>query len=174
MAQVNPKPGYVITNTGDTIRGIIDFRTNQILSKKCVFRANGENESKTYLPGDIDGFRFNHNGKYFVTRRLNIYGEPQLYFAEFMVQGKMNLYCVADKYDEYFFFEREDGEMAQFTNKSIISSSTLHEAKDQLVEQREQYGKVKILLKDSKKAIDDLDKEKEMSRTMKTKKANSQ
>ena len=29
MAQTNPKSGYVITNTGDTIRGTIDFRTNE-------------------------------------------------------------------------------------------------------------------------------------------------
>ena len=164
MAQTNPKPGYIITNTGDTVRGILDFRTNDLLSKKCVFKANGESESKTYNPGDIESFRFDHNGKYFVTRRLNVFGEPQLYFAEFMVQGKMNLYCVADKYNEYFFFEREDGEMAQFTNKTLISSSTLHEAKDNLLEQREQYGKVKILLQDSKKAIDDMDKKIDMSR----------
>ena len=163
MAQTNPQPGYVITNKGDTVRGIIDFRTNEKLSKECVFWANGENEFKTYKPGDIESFRFDHNGKYFVTRRLNIYGEPELYFAEFMVQGKMNLYCVADKYAEYFFFEREDGEMAQFTNKSLISSSTLHEAKDNLLEQREQYGKVKVLLKDSWKAVKDMN-ETEMSR----------
>ena len=143
MAQTNPKPGYIITNAGDTIRGTIDFRTNEILSKKCVFWANGEGESKTYSPGDIESFRFDHNGKYFVTRRLNINGDPQLYFAEFMVQGKMNLYCVADKYVEYFFFEREDGEMALLTNRSMLTSSSLQREKDNLQEVKEQYGKVK-------------------------------
>ena len=163
MAQVNPKPGYVITNTGDTIRGIIDFRTNEVLSKKCVFQANGKNESNTYQPGDIEGFRFDHNGKYFVTRRLNLYGDPQLYFAEFMVQGKMNLYCVADKYDEYFFFEREDGEMALLTNRSHISSSSIQDEKDNLQEKKKQYGKVKILLQDSWKAADEIN-ETNMSR----------
>ena len=66
MAQTNPKPGYVITNTGDTIRGVIDFRTNEKLSKQCQFWANGEKEGKVYLPGDIEGFRFDNNGKYFV------------------------------------------------------------------------------------------------------------
>lgn len=152
MAQTNPKPGYIITNTGDTIRGILDFRTNDILAKRCVFKAHGDSESKTYKPGDIESFRFDHNGKYFVTRRFNLYGEPELYFAEFMVQGKMNLYCVADKYDEFFFFEREDGEMAQLTNKSLLSSSSLHEEKDKLQKKKEQYGKVKMLLKDSWKA----------------------
>ena len=156
MAQVNPKPGYVITNTGDTIRGMIDFRTNEVLSKKCVFRANGENESKTYQPGDIEGFRFDHNGKYFVARRLNLYGDPQLYFAEFMVQGKMNLYCVADKYDEYFFFEREDGEMALLTNRSHITSSSIQDEKNNQLEKKKQFGNVKILLKDSWKAADEI------------------
>ena len=70
MAQTNPKPGYIITNAGDTVRGILDFRTNEMLSKKCEFWANGDSEGRTYKPGDIEGFRFDHNGKYFVTSRL--------------------------------------------------------------------------------------------------------
>ncbi|MBR5084599.1 MAG: hypothetical protein IKX33_08360 [Prevotella sp.] len=152
MAQTNPKPGYVITNNGDTIRGVIDFRTNERLSKQCDFWAHGRSEGRTYKPGDIEGFRFDNNGKYFVTRRLNLDGEPQLYFAEFMVEGKMNLYCVADKYNEYFFFEREDGEMAQLTNMSLLTSSSLQDAKDDLQEKREQLGRVKNLLRDSWKA----------------------
>ena len=156
MAQTNPKPGFIITNNGDTIRGIVDFRTNEMLSKKCVFQANGESESKTYKPGDIEGFRFDHNGKYFVTRQFNIFGEPQLYFAEFMVQGKMNLYCVAENYVEYFFFEREDGEMALLANKSVLSSSSIHEEKEHQQEAKVQYGKVRFLLQDSRTAIDDM------------------
>ena len=156
MAQVNPKPGYIITNSGDTIRGILDFRTNKILAHKCLFQANGENEYKTYRPGDIECFRFDHNGKYFVTRRFNLYGDPQLYFAEFMVQGKMNLYCIADDYDEHFFFEREDGEMAQLTNKSLISSSAFLDKNNNRQEKMVQLGKVKLLLKDSFKALEDM------------------
>ena len=166
MAQTNPKSGYVITNTGDTINGIIDFRTNEKLSKQCMFWANGGNESKTYMPGDIEGFRFDDNGKYFVTRRLNVTGNPELYFAEFMVQGKMNLYCVVHNSDEYFFFEREDGEMAQLTNRSLNlahSVQAFQEEKQYLQEKKAQYGKVSILLKDSWKALDDM-KEKDMSR----------
>ena len=127
MAQTNPKPGYIITNNGDTIRGTIDFLTNKKLSKQCVFWANGAGEGKTYKPGEIEGFRFDNNGKYFVTRQLNVYGNPELFFAEFMVQGMMNLYCVADSYDEYFFFEREDGEMARLHAdwyKSLEGSGT--------------------------------------------------
>ena len=72
MAQTNPKPGYVITNNGDTIRGNVDFRTNEKLSKQYVFWADGGSGGMTYKPGDIEGFRFDNGGKYFVTRRLNV------------------------------------------------------------------------------------------------------
>ncbi len=155
-AQTNPKPGFIITNNGDTVRGVIDFRSNAKLSKQCVFWANGESESQTFKPGDIESFRFDQNGKFFVTRRLSVNGAPQLYFAEFLVQGKMNLYCVADSYDEYFFFEREDGEMAQLTKRAFVSSSTAQDERENQEEVKKQYGKVKLLLKDSRKAIDDM------------------
>ena len=160
MAQTNPKPGYVITNSGDTIRGVIDFRTNEKLSKQCQFWANGEKEGKVYLPGDIEGFRFDNNGKYFVARRLNVTGTPELYFAEFMVQGKMNLYCVTYKADEYYFFEREDGEMAELTNRytSYMSvDAAVHGTKEIIREKKKQYGRVKMLLQQSKNAVAEMD-----------------
>lgn len=160
MAQTNPKTGYVITNTGDTIRGVIDFRTNEKLSKQCEFWANGERESKVYQPGDIEGFRFDNNGKYFVARRLNVTGTPELYFAEFMVQGKMNLYCVTFKGDEYYFFEREDGEMAELTNRYttyVTIDAAVQGTKDIVKEKKQQYGKVKMLLQQSKNAVAEMD-----------------
>ena len=159
MAQVNPISGFVITNKGDTIRGNIDFRSNERLSKQCDFYANGESTGKTYKPGEIEGFRFDNNGKYFVSRRLNVTGAPELYFAEFMVQGKMNLYCVIDKGDEYFFFEREDGEMAHLTKRNLnyASSNAAEKLKESQQEKQEQYGKVKHLLLKSWKAVEDMD-----------------
>ena len=161
MAQTNPKPGYVITNNGDTIRGIIDFRTNERLSRQCDFWANGGAVKTTYKPGDIEGFRFENNGKYFVTRRLNVTGEPELYFAEFMVHGKMNLYCITHNSDEFYFFEREDGEMAELTNRVASyqgeAKAALQQAKDDVQEKREQYGKVKSLLLKSWKAVEGMD-----------------
>lgn len=161
MAQTNPKPGYVITNNGDTIKGIIDFRTNEKLSRQCDFWANGGAIKTTYKPGDIEGFRFENNGKYFVTRRLNVTGESELYFAEFMVHGKMNLYCITHNSDEFYFFEREDGEMAELTNRVANyqgdAKVALQQAKDDVQEKREQYGKVKSLLQKSWKAVEGID-----------------
>ena len=160
-AQTNPKSGYVITNTGDTIRGIIDFRSDERLSKQCNFWANGEKEGTTYKPGDIEGFRFDDNGKFFVSRRLNVTGTPELYFAEFMVNGKMNLYCITYDSDEFYFFEREDGEIAELTKRSQnyagSENAVLQEVRENLQEKREQYGKVKSLLQKSWKAVEGID-----------------
>ena len=160
-AQTNPKPGYVITNNGDTIRGIIDFSTNYKLSRQCDFWANGGSVKTTYKPGDIEGFRFENNGKNFVTRRLNVTGEPELYFAEFMVHGKMNLYCITHNSDEFYFFEREDGEMTELTNKVANyqgdAKVALQQVMDDVQEKREQYGKVKSLLQKSWKAVEEMD-----------------
>lgn len=158
MAQTNPKSGYVITNSGDTIRGTIDFRTNEKLTKQCDLWVN--NGKTTYKPGDIEGFRFDNGGKFFVSRQLNVTGTPDLYFAEFMVQGKMNLYCVTYNGDEYYFFEREDGEMAELTNRNT-SYATIDAAnqgtRDIIQEKQKQYGKVKMLLQQSKNAILEMD-----------------
>ncbi len=105
------------------------------------------------------------NGKYFVTRKLDVDGKPRLYFAEFMVKGKMNLYCVADNPNEYFFFEREDGEMVKLTNIPHSSClSTFQEEEDFMRIKKEQYGKVRYLLKDSKTAIEDI-KQKNLLKT---------
>ena len=163
MAQMNPKSGIIITNSGDTIRGTIDFRTNEKLSKECEFWAEGENEGKTYKPGDIEGFRFDDNGKYFVTRNLNVDGEPKLYFAEFMVKGKMNLYCVVENFDEHFFFEREDGEMAKLVSRPYSCFVSAQEEEKILENNKKQYGKVKYLLRDSWSAIEDMN-QKNMSK----------
>ena len=163
MAQINPKSGIIITNSGDTIRGVIDFRTNERLSKECEFWAEGKTEGKTYKPGDIEGFRFDENGKYFVTRKLDVNGEPKLYFAEFMVKGKMNLYCVVENFDEHFFFEREDGEMAKLISRPYSCLVSAQEEEKIQENNKKQYGKVKYLLRDSWTAIEDMN-QKNMSK----------
>jgi hypothetical protein len=70
----------------------------------------------------------------------------------------MNLYCVVENSDEHFFFEREDGEMAKLTSRAFHTTSTLQEVQDKMLEKKEQYGKVKYLLRDSWTAIEDMNK----------------
>lgn len=111
MAQVNPKPGFVITNNGDTLRGMIDLRTNIINTKQCYFMADGKTGYTMYYPEDIAGYTFDI-GKCYVTKKFNIEGESKLYFAELLVQGVVNMYKVVNFNKERLYVINEYGEMA--------------------------------------------------------------
>ena len=53
----NPVKGYIITNSGDTISGTIDYQTRGKMARACHFKPNGESSFITYEPGQIAGFR---------------------------------------------------------------------------------------------------------------------
>lgn len=158
-AQNNPYHGYIITNSGDTIQGMLDLKMNSKMSKTCTFKADGESEVKDYAPGEIEGYRFDDNGKYFVTRRLTVKDVEGLYFAEFVVNGKMNLYCVTIDNLECYFLEHEDGTMAQITNRPDLVAYDW----DIIAEKRREYAKAKALFIESPKAMHEFN-DKDMSR----------
>lgn len=114
QAQINPKDGYIITNDLDTIYGTVDFRTNEINARQCSFRANGETEFKTYLPGEIEGYRFTGNGKFYVSRKFE---DTDYLFAEYMVKGMISLYRYQDKFKNIYYIEKEDGKIIKYEAK---------------------------------------------------------
>lgn len=111
-AQVNPKPGYVITLQNDTLWGSIDLRTDERNMEKCTFRLDGRQRWVTYTPDQINGYRFTNTGKYYVSRFLPIKGDRTLCFAEYMVKGKMNLYYIP--LDDSYFFENEQKKIFEY------------------------------------------------------------
>ena len=103
-AQDNPKNGYIITNNQDTIFGMIDYRTNEINSTQCYFKADDSQEYTLYKPNEIAGYRFTDNGQYYVSRNFN---DEDRYFYEFIINGMLNLYCIQDGVDKIFYIEKE-------------------------------------------------------------------
>ena len=115
--QSNFKRGFIITNEQDTISGWIDFRTDAQNMAVCNFKLCKTCEVTTFLPGEIFGYRFYEEGKFYVSREIVINGEPRTVFLEFVVQGMMNLFYYIDTSSsefgdiEYFFFEDQNGRM---------------------------------------------------------------
>jgi len=103
-AQSNYKKGYVITNDNDTIYGLIDFRTDAINATRCTFKS--EQAEKIYYPGDIAGYKFSDEGKYYVTREVTIDSIPQKFFLEYLVQGMMDLYYLRSDGKVYYLFDK--------------------------------------------------------------------
>ena len=112
-AQVNPQKGYIITNENDTIYGTIDYLADAHNAKACLFQKAGESGYKSLSPADIKGYRLADDGVYYVSR-LFTGGEeeeqqPELLFAEFLLQGGVSLYRYYYDYYNYFGFVGSDG-----------------------------------------------------------------
>ena len=129
-AQQNPVKGYIITNTGDTIRGTIDYQTRGKMARACHFQREGETSYATYQPGQIAGFRMMDDGVYFVTRRFPVDGELQTIFAEYLVQGGMSLYRYEDTWtNAQFYLVDSDGKVALVKDPGDLSAYSAEDAK---------------------------------------------
>lgn len=58
-AQENFQPGYLITNSQDTLRGLIDFREWDMSPKSIVFK-NSSNDVRKFNTTEISSFRVNN------------------------------------------------------------------------------------------------------------------
>ena len=112
-AQVNPKEGFIITNQKDTVYGMIEYRTNTINAQQCVFKANDASEYVKYTPGQILGYRFKESGKFYVSKKFD---NNEEFFAEFLVDGIMNLYRKEKGFRQIYYLENEEGKVVQYEN----------------------------------------------------------
>ena len=116
-AQFNFRSGYIITNKNDTIVGLIDYRTDQMNALKCAFKKAKTSPVETYSPGQITGFRFTEDGKYYVSGEIA--SSTAIVFLEYIVQGIMSLYFYADRITglDYYIFEDQDGKKSYITKR---------------------------------------------------------
>ncbi len=110
-AQSNYRPGFIITLQKDTVYGEIDYRTDEMNARRCVFRSQTSSaEPVTYHPFDILGYRFTDDGKYYVSKNIELkYGVPKPVFLEYLLQGMKSLYYyeTEDNIPIYFVEDKE-------------------------------------------------------------------
>jgi hypothetical protein len=112
--QTGFRPGYIINNKSDTIRGTVDDRGEVQNSTACLFRASDSSEPEEFLPGEIAAYRFDE-GKYYVAKFVGIDGEQQLVFAECLVKGTASLYYFRNKGTELYLIEKDGEKMLALT-----------------------------------------------------------
>lgn len=134
-AQINSRPGYIITNLNDTIYGTIDYRSASQNAKLCVFKPTGEEGYKHYTPSEIQGYRFSTDGKYYVSRTVKLEGNETPYFLEYLIKGIVSLYYLPGDEKECYFFENELGEMTlvQLPDESIMDYEKAQSQKKQAI-----------------------------------------
>ncbi len=115
-AEDNYKNGYIITNTNDTIKGLVDFKMNKINSEICRFKLSEKDKVREYHPYEISGYRFVDEKKYYVSRTITLDSIVKKVFLEYLVQGMKDLYYYQND-NEYYFLEGENGKMNEISKE---------------------------------------------------------
>lgn len=110
MAQSDFRPGFIVTNAGDTIHGKIDYRGDQVMGSMCRFKENEEGPTEKYLPRDISAFRFTDN-KYFVSREIMLDNSMEEVFLECLVRGEMSVFYYRSVKGDFYFIEKKGGDL---------------------------------------------------------------
>ncbi|MGR3811309.1 hypothetical protein [Jiulongibacter sp. NS-SX5] len=100
FGQSDFKPGIIIQNNGDTLRGEIDNRGDIFLTTTCRF--NNGSETIDYNAYDIKAFQL-FDGKYYVSKEL---GELKV-FMEYIVKGELDLYYLRNIEGDHYYLEKE-------------------------------------------------------------------
>jgi hypothetical protein len=126
FSQTGFRPGFIITNELDTIKGQLAYLDESILLRSCQFIAEGVSTAATYTPGEIFGYGFTGD-KFFVSKEVTVFtpsyirrspiGDTQVpessvqenVFLELVVQGAANLY----KYNGAVFYVGKNNEFYQ-------------------------------------------------------------
>ncbi len=121
-AQGNYKEGYIITMDKDTIYGQIDLKSDMHNSILCRFLNKSTGELHNYKPYDIYGYRFINDGRYYVSRRIEMSkmeGEREV-FLEYLLQGIKSLYYYTSKAGVCYYFIEDQGRMVKVDSPSVL------------------------------------------------------
>lgn len=133
-AQSNYRPGFIITLQKDTVYGVIDYRTDKINATRCVFlpQDNSGDKPITYHPFDILGYRFTDDGKYYVSKNVELqYGIPKPVFLEYLLQGMKSLYYYETEDDIPVYFVEDHNTLVKIDAPKLSRQTTSMQFKDQ-------------------------------------------
>jgi len=107
FSQEEYRPGFIISNEGDTIRGILKFATDINHQNAVTYRKDLSGEDQTFLPHQLMGFGYS-NGRSFETIQSS--GDSTHYFAKRLVDGKIALLMkyVGKSSESSFHLYRQD------------------------------------------------------------------
>lgn len=119
-AQKGHKPGYIITNDFDTLRGFIKLKSNFEYSESCDFSLGSDQSFKGYSPGEIRGFRV-ENSKFYMSKNVEIDSVRKKIFLEYLVDGIVKLYYYKGAVNEYYFIEKDTVLTRLSNERSIVT-----------------------------------------------------
>lgn len=139
FAQTGFRPGYIITQKGDTLRGQIFYKNEDAMCKVCIFRS--KDSTINYTASEILGFRF-IDGKYFVSKKLN----ENTVFLEFLIKGKVNVYFSTDSYSDHYYIEKDSLGLTEMPYKEEYK---IKENSEVLIKSKKHIGLLTYYMQDA-------------------------
>jgi hypothetical protein len=149
------KKGFVITLNNDTIYGEIANTNYYEHSIKCTFKDYKKNETITYLPNQLVGYRF-LEGKYYVSRKIMVDSVPTTLFLEYLINGKLKIYFRQGKgLINHYYAENDSSGIREliYINEIIHKDDGLYN-----IEKKKYVGLLDVLTSDCKTLKSDIDK----------------
>ena len=141
FSQSDLREGYIIKKDNDTIHGWIDYRSSKKNSEECLFKQHEDGGIMQYKPDQLIGYRFT-DSKYYLSKDVQLNGEKQIIFLEFLINGIIDIYFYINNFSEYYFVDTGDGQLIELKNKQI---SIFNEGKNYTKESKEYVGQLKYI-----------------------------
>lgn len=117
-SQIDFRKGYIIENSGDTVRGFINYREGSLSYRLCQFRKDDNTASEEYSPDNIKGYGF-FDDKVYESMKIqtdNQVKEDNRIFYEVITKGLVSLF----KCDENFYIMKGDSTFYRLNNENKI------------------------------------------------------
>lgn len=104
QAQSDFYNGYVVKNSGDTLRGLIQVNNEIVNHSECFFKEDSNSETIRYLPGELTGYGF-ESGNSYVTKMVSVSRfNNKLFFLNRIESGRMSIYKLVSPLGNVRFF----------------------------------------------------------------------
>ena len=140
-AQGDYRPGYIITNSKDTIHGFVNNQVGLKNYRQCQFKKSKAGYSTDYAPSDIYGYRFSE-GKYFISKEMPTKEGSKKVFVEMIIDGRLSLF----RYNNAYYAEKE-GEATVYILENTETEVIVNEEKA-FKENKEYVGILNMLMSD--------------------------
>jgi hypothetical protein len=108
VAQSDFRPGYIVLQGGDTVRGQVDYRRDSKTGESCVFISRNSGHKQVYSALQLLGYGFD-GGRRFQSFEVESDSILTPVFLEVLFDGRVSLYYLTDATTERYFI-RKSGE----------------------------------------------------------------
>ncbi|MBL7870674.1 MAG: hypothetical protein JNM78_03610 [Cyclobacteriaceae bacterium] len=154
------RPGFIVTNKNDTVKGFITYQTDAILKNKVEFKISKNDQITIYSAEDVSSFGF-ENGRFF--ERITSNDAPNVFFAKRTLTGKLNFYSTiqSKKGKEFYIQNSVSGERVHLKKsaktesalKSLYYLGLINKVKNDSITQFQNQEKVKFSEADIRKDL---------------------